>query len=85
MPQLTKLCKLILTLPATSASVERSFSYLRRIHNYTRNAQGQERLSSLSLIGIEKNVLKSIKNDDFYNRVINIFNGKERRIELTFK
>ncbi|XP_014778109.1 zinc finger MYM-type protein 1 [Octopus bimaculoides] len=85
LPQLTKLCELILTLPTISATVERSSSYLNRIHSYTRNSQGQERSSSLALIGIEKAVLKSIKNDTFYNDVINNFNKKERRIELTFK
>ncbi len=37
--QLTKLCELALTIPATSASVERFFSNLKRIHSYTRNAQ----------------------------------------------
>ncbi|CAI9741775.1 finger MYM-type 1-like [Octopus vulgaris] len=84
LPQLTKLCELILTLP-TSATLERSLSYLSRIHNYTRNSQGQEKSSSLALIGIEKAVLKSIKNDSFYNDVINNFNKKQRRIELIFK
>ena len=49
MPQVTKLCELVLTVPATTASAERSFSVLKRIKTASRNTMGQGRLSSLSL------------------------------------
>ncbi|CAK6972279.1 uncharacterized protein LOC117525960 [Scomber scombrus] len=52
-PEATKLLSLILTLPATTASVERSFSALKRIKTYSRNRTGEERLSSLAVISIE--------------------------------
>ncbi|KAJ8880461.1 hypothetical protein PR048_016931 [Dryococelus australis] len=42
-PEIQKLSKLITTIPATSASVRRSFSALKRIKNYLRNIQRQER------------------------------------------
>lgn len=54
LPQATKLISLILTIPATSASAERSFSALKRIKNSSRNSQEQNRLSSLSMLSIEK-------------------------------
>lgn len=54
LPQVTKLSPFILTIPATSAGVERSFSTLKRIHTYLRNSQSQNRLSALSILSIEK-------------------------------
>ncbi|CAK6965275.1 zinc finger MYM-type protein 1-like isoform X8 [Scomber scombrus] len=39
-PEVTKLLSLILILPATTASVERSFSALKRIKTYSRNRTG---------------------------------------------
>ena len=56
-PQLLKLAYLVVTIPATSASAERAFSSLKRIHTYLRNTQGQERLSELSMVAIEKQLL----------------------------
>ena len=85
MQQLTKLCELALTLPATSASVERSFSHLKHIHIYSRDAQGDKRFSNLADISIEKKLLKSVKNNEFYDEVINLFNQSDRQIELTYK
>lgn len=38
-PEVLRLAKLIVTIPATSASTERSFSSLKRIHTYLRNTQ----------------------------------------------
>lgn len=86
LPQVTKLCTLILTIPATSASAERSFSALKRIKTYLRNNQTQNRLSNLSLLSIEKDVLMNTKCEpNFYNDVINDFLKQNRRIELSYK
>lgn len=84
--EVTKLCALILTIPATSASAERTFSALRRIHTYQRNTQGQNRLSGLSLISIEKSLLQNLKKKPtFYDSIIDLFLEKNRRIELKYK
>jgi hypothetical protein len=45
---------LVLTIPVSTASVERTFSALKRIKTYSRNTTGQARLSALALISIEK-------------------------------
>lgn len=50
----TRFFELILALPWTSTTVEHTLSDLRRTRNCMRNSQGQERLSGLALIGIEK-------------------------------
>lgn len=87
MPEVYKLFSLILTIPSTSVSVERSFSYLKRIKTYLRNSTSQQRLSSLSTISIEKLLIQQLKeNEPFYEDIINIYaTKKERTIELINK
>lgn len=89
LPELCKLCKLVLTIPATSASAERSFSALKRIKSIQRNTMGQNRLSSLSFLSCEKELLEAIRipreGFDFYDEVIKQFIKKERRMEYIFK
>lgn len=85
-PQTYKLTVLILTIPATSASAEISFSALRRVHNYLRNSQSDERLSSLSLLNIESQLLDMMMaKPSFFDDVIDVYAQKPRRIELHFK
>jgi hypothetical protein len=84
-PETYKLRKLILTI-STSSSSERSFSGLKRIKNYLRNTQGQERMSSLSLLNIENRLLdKLMSKETFFDEVIDIFAGKTRSIDLQYK
>ena len=73
-PETLKLCKLILTIPATSVSSERTFSSLKRIKTYLRNSQSQDRLSSLSLLNIERPLLDKLRSRaKFMEDVIDIF------------
>ncbi|XP_039297829.1 uncharacterized protein LOC120354552 [Nilaparvata lugens] len=75
-----RLANLTCTIPATTASVERSFSALKRIHTYKRSSQTEERLSNLALMSIEKGLLESLREkNDFYNVVIQKFAAKTRR------
>ena len=87
-PEVCKLLDLILTIPATTASVERSFSALKRIKNFYRSSMLQERLSSLGIISIEKKRLLHLKDTDsngFYDAVIGEFTKKDRRMEFTYR
>lgn len=85
-PEVLRLAKLIVTVPASSASTERSFSSLKRIHTYLRNTQGQQRLTDLSTISIEKNLLTEIKRlPNFYDSILQIFLQKDRRVDLIYK
>ncbi|KAM3858201.1 zinc finger MYM-type protein 1 [Diretmus argenteus] len=86
-PEATKLLKLVLTIPATTASVERSFSALKRLKTYSRNKMEQGRLSSLAFMSIEKERLTKLKakTEEFYNAVITMFVKKERRMDFVFK
>ncbi|KAJ8868610.1 hypothetical protein PR048_030148 [Dryococelus australis] len=74
-PELYKLCSLIAAIPAISASVERSFSSLKRIETYIRNSQKQDRLSNLGLLSIKKKFLLRYfeQKKAFYSDVIEIF------------
>ena len=53
-PELCKLFRLLLIMPASSATSERSFSSLRLVKSYLRTTMKQERLNHLLLLHIHK-------------------------------
>ncbi|KAL6463249.1 hypothetical protein MHYP_G00276400 [Metynnis hypsauchen] len=63
-PNLWIALRIILTLPVTVASAERSFSKLKLIKTYLRSTMGQERLSGLAVISINAEVAHSLSFDD---------------------
>ncbi|KYQ52445.1 Zinc finger MYM-type protein 1 [Trachymyrmex zeteki] len=48
----SKLIRILLTIPATSCTAERSFSTIRRMKTYLRSTMGQSRLNSLAILHI---------------------------------
>ncbi|KAJ4432985.1 hypothetical protein ANN_15242 [Periplaneta americana] len=65
-----RLFSLIVTLPSTSVSVERSFSALNRIKTNLRNSMAQGRLTSLACISIHKDLLHDlIKKQPFHDDI----------------
>ncbi|KAL4107461.1 hypothetical protein QTP88_017803 [Uroleucon formosanum] len=87
LPEAYKLFILILTIPSTSVSNERSFSCLKRIKTCSRNSISQVRLSSLSILSIEKFLINQLKKtESFYDDIINMYSSqKDRSINLTYK
>ncbi|XP_076062468.1 uncharacterized protein LOC143037799 [Oratosquilla oratoria] len=85
MPESIKLIKLLLTIPLTSVANERSLSTLDRIHSYLRSTMSQERLSSLARISIEKSILNDLNNKELYDRILQEFAIKPRRLEFMYK
>jgi hypothetical protein len=76
----------VLAIPTTSAVDEISFSILKRLKNYLRNTQSQDRLSSLALMNTEKSFLNKLQSKpSFLYEVIDLFAKKTRRIELNYK
>ena len=67
--------RIILTIPVTVASAERSFSKLKLLKSYLRSTMSQNRLNSLDLISIESDFLKNLD----YERIINDFAAKNAR------
>ena len=64
--------RILLTISVTVASAERSFSKLKLIKSYLRLTTSQERLSGLTILSIEKNMLEKIN----YKSLINNFASK---------
>ena len=64
--------RILLTVPMTVASSERSFSKLKLLNNYLISIMLQERLNSLAICSIEKDILDTIDLntvlDDFASR-----------------
>ena len=64
LPVFYKASSILATIPATSCSAERSFSGLRRVKTYLRSTMGQERLSSISLLCVERAYTnRTLEND----------------------
>ena len=79
LPNFSSLFRIYLTFPISSATGERSFSCLKRIKTWLRNTIGQERLSSLAILNIEKDIL--INLDEVGRKFCEI---KDRRIKFLF-
>ena len=63
----------------TSCECERSFSKLKRIMNCLRSTMGQDRLSSLSLLSIESDLLRNTDTDDV---IKNFAKTKSRKVSV---
>ena len=81
LPQYCKLAKLALTLPLTVASAERSFSKLKIVKNRLRNSMADNRLSNLSIMSIEKDIMDKLN----VNVIDRFALKKNRRINLMYK
>ena len=53
--------RILLTIPITVSSTERSFSKLKLIKSYLRLTMSQERLSRLAILSIENEMLKELE------------------------
>ena len=71
-PEFSSVVHILAVIPATSCSAERSFSALRRLKTYLRSTMGQQRVSNIALINIERAYANSVVNNDM-NRIIREF------------
>ena len=75
------LMQLILVMPATNASSERSFSALRRVKTYLRATMKQDRLNYLMLLHVHKD-----KTDDLdLKLLVNEFINSDHRSNIFAK
>jgi len=58
--EVTKLIKLILTIPTSAATAERSFSALKRLKTYLRSTMTQKRLTHLMILHVHKSITANI-------------------------
>uniref|UniRef100_A0A8C6WU32 TTF-type domain-containing protein n=1 Tax=Neogobius melanostomus TaxID=47308 RepID=A0A8C6WU32_9GOBI len=78
-PNLSIALRLLLTLPVTVASGERSFSALKLIKTYLRTTMSQERLSALALLSIEQKVRKTL---DMESVIARFAEAKARKVRF---
>ena len=78
-PQVECVMRIYLASPATSVAAERAFSVLKRIKTWLRNSMEQDRLSSLSIINIEKEFAKEV---DIENIIDQFASVKDRRMQF---
>ncbi|KAL4152652.1 hypothetical protein QTP88_000485 [Uroleucon formosanum] len=71
--------RILLTLPVTAATGERSFSKLNIIKNYLRSQMSQDRLVGLAMISIEKELAY---NMDMEEVVSDFANAKARKVKF---
>jgi hypothetical protein len=69
--------RILLTIPVTIASAERSFSKLKLIKSYLRSTMSQERLNGLAILSIEKKLLENL---EYKNLISNFASQKARRL-----
>jgi len=58
------LYQIFLSLPVTTASVERSFSKLLLVKNRLRTTMTQQRLGALLLASVEQDIVSSLDDED---------------------
>ena len=74
-PNVLTALRIFLTLPASVASNERSFSVLKRIKNYLRSNMAQERLNGLATLNINSDKARQLD----FTKLIDIFAKKKAR------
>ena len=65
--EVVKLMKIILVMPATNATSERSFSALKRVKTYLRSTMKQSRLNHLMILHVHKEMSDSLNLVDCAN------------------
>jgi hypothetical protein len=73
--------RVLLTIPVTVASAERSFSKLKLLKSYLRSTMKQERLNALAIITLECDMLEKID----YESIIEDFISKNTKRMMFFK
>ena len=69
--QVVNIMKLILVMPATNSTSERSFSALHRVKTYLRSTMGQQRLNDLLLLHVHKEITDSLNLKEVVNNFVN--------------
>ena len=83
-PAVRKAVFITLTLPATSCSVERSFSTMRRVKTWLRTTMSDTRLSGICMLSVHRDKVNSQKTE-LMNRVVGNFGRDPRRLQFLFQ
>jgi hypothetical protein len=78
-PNVRRCLAILLVMPVSTATAERSFSTMRRVKTYLRSTMGTERMSGLGLMNIYRDMQISSEN------IVDKFAEKKRRLAFVFK
>ena len=79
-PSIYAILSILVTMPSSSATAERLFSAMKRIQNYLRSTMGDDRLSSLALLHVHREIEIDVE------RVIELFASlKNRKLAFFWK
>ena len=81
--EVEKLVSLLLTLPATNAVSERSFSALRRVKTYLRSTMKQSRLNSIMVLHVHKDKTDGIDPQFIIRDYVSGHRGRAAKIAYT--
>ncbi|XP_076046726.1 zinc finger MYM-type protein 1-like [Oratosquilla oratoria] len=82
--EITKLIKILLTIPMTTLEPERCFSTLKRIKSFLRSTMNPEKLNAHAVLSVEKKFLNS--HLEIKEKIINLFAQSEtRKMDFIFK
>lgn len=83
-PAIQKAILIVLTLPATTCTIERSFSTMRRVKTWLRSTMADDRLSGLCMLSVHREKVNA-KKSEFMERVVDEFGRDHRRLQFLFK
>lgn len=72
-----------LSLPVTTATIERSFSTLRRVKTWLRSTMSESRLSGLCMLSVHRQKIAN-NEEGFITQVIDKFGQDDRRLIFLF-
>lgn len=75
-PQTIKMIRGALTMPVSQVTCERSFSKMKIIKNYLRNSMTDNRLSDLTLLSIERDIVIN------YESIVDAFAQKHKNVRI---
>ena len=81
--EVVKLMRIILTMPVSTCTAERSFSSLRRLKNYLRSTMSQERLNSCTIMHTYSEIVREINLDVLVDEFILKCDTRKQKFALS--
>ncbi len=72
LPEVIIVTKLLLVMPATNSTSERSFSCMRRVKTYLRSTMTQQRLNNLMILHVHKEHTDKLNLCDVANELVSV-------------
>ena len=84
--EVSKVIDILISTPMTTSEPERKFSTLDRIKTKLRSTMSNSRLNALSILSMEKEMIRSSQDKNFQDLVIEDFvNKKQRRLDFIYQ